>query len=67
MSNIKEVRKVGLWVIAGVTLLTLMVLNALQITTCLNAVVWGALIALAVWLVVTAIASWVNARKGGDQ
>ncbi len=67
MNNIKEVRKVGLWVIAGVTLLTLMVLNVRQDTTRLNVVVWAALIALAVWLVVTAFVSWMKTRKRGDQ
>lgn len=64
MNDIKAVRKIGLWVIMGLTLFTLMVLNVIQETACLNLVVWIALIALVIWLVVMAIISGVNSRKG---
>lgn len=67
MNNIKKVRKMGLWVIVGVTLLTLMVLNAIQETRCVNMVVWISLSALGVWLVAMAVVSWVSTRKGRNE
>ena len=50
--------------IAGLALLTLLVLNVIQETTCLNLVVWITLAALVVWLVVMAVLSWMTTRKG---
>ncbi len=64
MNSIKKVRKIGLWVIAGLALLTLLVLNVIQETSCLNLVVWITLAALVVWLVVMAVLSWMTTRKG---
>mgnify|MGYP007088293443 CR=1 FL=1 len=64
MNNIKKVRKKGLWVIVGATLLTLMVLNAIQETRCLNMVVWISLSTLVVWLVAMAVFSCAITRKG---
>jgi hypothetical protein len=64
MNSIKKVRKIGLWMIVGLTLLTLLVLNVVQETSCLNTVVWIALAALIVWLVVMAVLSCMTTRKG---
>ncbi len=63
MNYIKRVRKIGLWLIVGVTLATLLVLNVIQETSFLNVVVLIALAALVVWLAVTAIISCVVTRK----
>ncbi len=63
MNYIKRVRKIGLWLIVGVTLATLLVLNVIQETSFLNVVVLIALAALVVWLVVTAVISCVVTRK----
>lgn len=64
MNSIKKVRKIGLWMIVGLTLLSLLVLNVVQETSCLNTVVWIALAALIVWLVVMAVLSCMTTRKG---
>lgn len=64
MNNIRKVRKVGLWVIVGVTLMMLLVLNVIQETACLNEVVWGALFALAGWFIVMAVVSRLIVHKG---
>lgn len=50
--------------IVGLTLLSLLVLNVVQETSCLNTVVWIALAALIVWLVVMAVLSCMTTRKG---
>ncbi len=63
MNYIKRVRKIGLWLIVGVTLATLLVLNVIQETSFLNVVVLIALAALVVWLAVIAIISCVVTRK----
>lgn len=64
MNSIRKVRKIGLWMIVGLTLLILLVLNVVQETSCLNTVVWIALAALIVWLVVMAVLSCMTTRKG---
>lgn len=64
MNDIKKVRKIGLWVIMGLTLLALMVLNVIQETACLNQVVWIALITLVVWLVGMEVIYRLTIRKG---
>lgn len=47
--NVRTIRKIGLWIIVGVTLVALLVLNVIGETECLDIVVIVALIALAVW------------------
>lgn len=63
MNNIKEVRKVGLWVIAGATLATLAVLNVIQETAWLHQVVWVALGALVTWFGAMAVMQRMIFRK----
>ncbi len=67
MNNFKYVRKIGLWVIAGLTLLTLLVLNVIQETGYLNLVVGIAVVALIGWLVAVSVISLLNVRKGHDK
>ncbi len=67
MNNFKYVRKIGLWVIVGLTLLTLLVLNVIQETGYLNLVVGIAVVALIGWLVAVSVISLLNVRKGHDK
>jgi hypothetical protein len=53
--NVKFIRKVGLWIIVGVTLLVLLLLNVLNRQNCTDIVVIVALVALVVWFLITAI------------
>ena len=53
--NVKFIRKVGLWIIVGVTLLVLPLLNVLNRQNCTDIVVIVALVALVVWFLITAI------------
>lgn len=57
MSNIKKIRQVGIWIIAGATLLTLLGLNVAQTYSYVDTVVIVALIVLILWLIVMAIIS----------
>ena len=53
--NVKFIRKVGLWIIVGVTLLVLLLLNILNRQNWTDIVVIVALVALVVWFLITAI------------
>ena len=53
--NVKFIRKVGLWIIAGVTLLVLLLLNVLNQQKWTDIVAIVALIVLVVWFLITAI------------
>lgn len=53
--NVKFIRKVGLWIIVGVTLLVLLLLNVLNRQNRTDIVVIVALVALVVWFLITAI------------
>lgn len=53
--NVKFIRKVGLWIIVGVTLLVLLLLNVLNRQNWTDIVVIVALVALVVWFLITAI------------
>ena len=53
--NVKFIRKVGLWIIVGVTLLLLLLLNVLNRQNWTDIVVIVALVALVVWFLITAI------------
>lgn len=65
MDRIKMIRKIGLWVIAGLTLLALLVMNVLQRTGWVDTVVLIAIILMVVWMVAMGIAgSIVSHRKG---
>jgi hypothetical protein len=57
MSNIKKIRQVGIWIIAGATLLTLLGLNVAQTYYYVDTVVIVALIVLILWLIAMAIIS----------
>lgn len=63
MNHFKYVRKIGLWVIVGLTLLTLLVLNVIQETGYLNLVVEISFIALMVWLIFISVLSLLNVHK----
>lgn len=51
----KLVSKIGLWVIAGVTLLALLMINVLDKREFVNVVVISAIVTLAVWMIAMAV------------
>ena len=53
--NVKFIRKVGLWIIVGVTLLVLLLLNVLNQQEWTDIVAVVALIVLVVWFLIAAI------------
>ena len=57
MTRIRKIRQAGIWVIAGVTLLTLLGLNVTGAFKHVDTVVVAALIVLILWLIVMAIIS----------
>ncbi len=57
MTRTKKIRQIGIWVIAGVTLLTLLGLNVSRAYGYVNTVVTVALIVLILWLIAMAIIS----------
>ncbi len=57
MVKIKKVRQAGIWCIAGITLLTLLILNVRHAYAYVDGVVIGALIVLILWLIAMAIIS----------
>ena len=57
MSNIKKIRQTGIWVIAFITLMTLIGLNVAQSYSYVDTVVIVALIVLILWLIAMAIIS----------
>ena len=57
MVKTKKIRQVGIWVIAGVTLMTLLGLNVARAYTYVDTVVIVALIVLILWLIAMAIIS----------
>lgn len=57
MTRIRKIRQAGIWVIAGVTLLTLLGLNVTGAFKYVDTVVVAALIVLILWLIVMAIIS----------
>lgn len=57
MLKIKKVRQAGIWSIAGITLLTLLILNVKHAYAYVDGVVIVALIVLFLWLIAMAIIS----------
>lgn len=57
MSNIKKIRQTGIWVIAFITLMTLIGLNVARAYSYVDMVVIVALIVLILWLIAMAIIS----------
>lgn len=66
MDRIKMIRKIGLWVIAGLTLLALLVMNVLQRTGWVDTVVLVAIILMVVWMVAMGIAGSIVSRRKGN-
>ncbi len=63
MNHFKYVRKIGLWVIVGLTLLTLLVLNVIQEIRYLNLVIEISFISLMVWLIFSSVLFLLNIHK----
>jgi amino acid transporter len=63
--QLKQIRKIGLWVIVASTLVALVVLNVTGNTDSahVNTVVLVAVIALIVWLLVSVVASLICHRR----
>jgi hypothetical protein len=53
--KVKLVNKIGLWVIAGSTLLALLLINIFNEQELVNVVAVSAIIALAVWMIAMAV------------
>ncbi len=53
--KVKLVNKIGLWVIAGSTLLALFLINIFNKQELVNVVAVSAIIALAVWMIAMAV------------
>lgn len=53
--KVKLVNKIGLWVIAGSTLLALLLINIFNEEELVNVVAVSAIIALAVWMIAMAV------------
>jgi hypothetical protein len=53
--KVKLVNKIGLWVIAGSTLLALLLINIFNKQELVNVVAVSAIIALAVWMIAMAV------------
>ncbi len=55
MLKIKKVRQIGIWYIAGITLLTLLILNVYHAYAYVDGIVIVALIVLILWLIAMAV------------
>lgn len=55
MSKLRNIRKAGLWIIAGAVLAVLLGMNIANKTEYVQWVVYGAIVALAIWMVAMAI------------
>lgn len=55
--NVRRIRKIGLWIIVGFTLVVLLALNVLDLVRYSEVVTIASLTVLVVWLLVMAICS----------
>ena len=63
MISIKDIRKRGIWIIAALTLVALLVLNILQRQYQVRIVILSAFTILVIWLTVMAFWKIIDARK----
>lgn len=63
MASIEDIRKRGIWIIAALTLIALLILNVVQKQYQVKIVILSAFTALVIWLAVMGIWKIVDARK----
>lgn len=63
MASIGDIRKRGIWIIAALTLIALLILNVVQKQYQVKIVILSAFPALVIWLAVMGIWKIVDARK----
>ena len=63
MTSIKDIRKRGIWIIAALTLIALVVLNILQRQYQVRIVILLAFTTLVAWLAIMAFWNIIDARK----
>ena len=63
MASIEDIRKRGIWIIAALTLIALLILNVVQKQYQVKFVILSAFAALVIWLAVMGIWKIVDARK----
>ncbi len=63
MTSIKDIRKRGIWIIAALTLIALLVLNILQRQYQVRMVILLAFTTLVAWLAIMAFWKIIDARK----
>ena len=63
MASIEDIRKRGIWIIAALTLIALLILNVVQKQYQVKIVIFSAFATLVIWLAVMGIWKIVDARK----
>ena len=63
MASIEDIRKRGIWIIAALTLIALLILNVVQKQYQVEIVILSAFATLVIWLAVMGIWKIVDARK----
>ena len=63
MASIGDIRKRGIWIIAALTLIALLILNVVQKQYQVKIVILSAFATLVIWLAVMGIWKIVDARK----
>ena len=63
MASIEDMRKRGIWIIAALTLIALLILNVVQKQYQVKFVILSAFATLVIWLAVMGIWKIVDARK----
>ena len=63
MASIEDIRKRGIWIIAALTLIALLILNIVQKQYQVKIVILSAFATLVIWLAVMGIWKIVDARK----
>ncbi len=63
MASIEDIRKRGIWIIAALTLIALLILNVVQKQYQVKFVILSAFATLVIWLAVMGIWKIVDARK----
>ena len=63
MASIEDIRKRGIWIIAALTLIALLILNVVQKQYQVKIVIPSAFTALVIWLAVMGIWKIVDARR----
>lgn len=63
MASIKDIRKRGIWMIAALSLIVLLILNVLQLQYRTRLVVISSFVALSIWLIIMGIWRIIIERK----